>query len=139
MLNINISHLFIPDTNYPLLSNIRYQFTNGWTGIVGRNGSGKTTLAKAIAGIYFNYIGTITGNDDIYYLDQLDSKNEEELYEFLCDTSAEAGFWKSQLQIGWNHLENWEDLSFGERRRSQIALALYTRPRVIILDEPTNH
>lgn len=139
MLNINISHLFIPNTNNTLLSDIRFQLSKGWTGIVGRNGSGKTTLAKSIAGIYFNYIGTITGNDDIYYLDQLDSKNEGELYEFLCDTSAEAGFWKSHLQIGWNHLENWEDLSFGERRRSQIALALYTRPRVIILDEPTNH
>ena len=35
--------------------------------------------------------------------------------------------------------ERWDTLSHGERKRAQIAAALWRRPDVLALDEPTNH
>ena len=33
----------------------------------------------------------------------------------------------------------WPTLSHGERKRAQIAVALWQQPDVLLLDEPTNH
>jgi len=41
------------------------------------------------------------------------------------------------LEPAW--LERWDTLSHGERKRVQIAIALWRRPQVLAVDEPTNH
>ena len=41
------------------------------------------------------------------------------------------------LQADW--FERWESLSYGERKRAQIAGALWREPPVMAMDEPTNH
>lgn len=45
----------------------------------------------------------------------------------------------SRLGVGEAWQWNWERLSHGERKRAQIAAALYKNPPVLVLDEPTNH
>ncbi|MCC5813120.1 MAG: ABC-F family ATP-binding cassette domain-containing protein, partial [Leptospira sp.] len=139
MLTVQISQLYAPQSSDTILQDIRCHFPIGWTGIIGRNGSGKTTLAKSLAGLYENYSGSIIGNDYAYYLDQQEHLDQGEFYEFLCDSTSESGVWKSKLEIDWNHLENWNNLSYGEKRRIQIALGLWKQLPVFILDEPSNH
>ncbi len=41
------------------------------------------------------------------------------------------------MQYDWPY--RWESLSFGERRRAQLAGLLYRAPDLLVLDEPTNH
>jgi ATPase subunit of ABC transporter with duplicated ATPase domains len=50
-----------------------------------------------------------------------------------------AGRLRSQLGIDPDWLERWSTLSHGERKRLQIAVALWRQPIVLALDEPTNH
>lgn len=44
-----------------------------------------------------------------------------------------------RLKISFEWLFRWNSLSYGERKRVQLACALYASPRVIALDEPSNH
>ena len=41
------------------------------------------------------------------------------------------------IQSDW--LNRWATLSHGERKRAQIATALWLEPDVLAVDEPTNH
>ena len=41
------------------------------------------------------------------------------------------------MRADWRR--RWESLSHGERKRSQIAVALWRAPRILAVDEPTNH
>ncbi len=41
------------------------------------------------------------------------------------------------IQADW--LDRWDTLSHGERKRAQIATALWLEPEVLAIDEPTNH
>ena len=43
------------------------------------------------------------------------------------------------LSIDDAWLYQWDTLSFGERKRMQIALAIFEEPDVLLIDEPTNH
>ncbi|WCL50063.1 ATP-binding cassette domain-containing protein [Leptospira sp. GIMC2001] len=139
MLSIQLEQLYFPDTSDVLLHGIECNFIPGWTGIIGPNGSGKTLLAKTIAGLYSNYRGYIRGISSNYYLQQIDSIDTDEFYEFLCDSSSPSGIIKSKLDINWSHFEKIDCLSFGEKRRIQIGIALFLNPPLLILDEPTNH
>ena len=46
---------------------------------------------------------------------------------------------KGRLALEADWLERWESLSHGERKRAQIAVALWLEPPVLAVDEPTNH
>ena len=46
---------------------------------------------------------------------------------------------KGRLGLEADWLERWESLSHGERKRAQIAVALWLEPPVLAVDEPTNH
>jgi ATPase subunit of ABC transporter with duplicated ATPase domains len=46
---------------------------------------------------------------------------------------------KSRLRVGDDWPERWATLSHGERKRAQIAVALWREPAVLALDEPSNH
>ncbi len=52
---------------------------------------------------------------------------------------GEAWKVKGRLGLEADWLERWESLSHGERKRAQIAVALWLKPRVLAVDEPTNH
>ncbi|EMJ86915.1 ATP-binding cassette domain-containing protein [Leptospira meyeri] len=123
----------------PLFQNLNLHFRKGWTGIVGKNGSGKSTLAKILAGEILPDQGIVLGNQFVCSISQGTDLSEEDLGDFLYDDTKESGFWKSLLAITIQSVEDYEYLSFGEKRRILLAMALSKNSDVLILDEPTNH
>ena len=77
--------------------------------IIGRNGSGKSTLLKMITGTFEPTSGAVHKGNDVV--------------------------------IGYvpQVIENYTDLSGGQRLNSAITEALSLNPNVLLLDEPTNH
>ena len=57
------------------------------------------------------------------------------LYKGDSEVGKLAGLFSMEDDWPWR----WETLSHGERKRAQIAAALYTQPEVLALDEPSNH
>ena len=45
----------------------------------------------------------------------------------------------AELHIDSGWIDRWKSLSHGERKRAQIAVALWLDPVVLAVDEPTNH
>ncbi|TGM48207.1 ABC transporter ATP-binding protein [Leptospira biflexa] len=123
----------------PIFENLNVHFSSGWTGLIGKNGSGKSTLAKIISRELTLDEGSIIGSHHVLYLAQGTEMELEELREFFCDDSKETGFWKSLLQIKIQQAEDYETLSFGEKRKLLLSQILSKKPEVLILDEPTNH
>ncbi|MEO6993818.1 MAG: ATP-binding cassette domain-containing protein, partial [Lacunisphaera sp.] len=53
--------------------------------------------------------------------------------------APDATVLKAQLRVSEDWPERWSTLSHGERKRAQIAVALWREPAVLALDEPSNH
>jgi len=125
--------------NDPLFCNIHLDFSHGWSAIVGQNGSGKTTLLKLIAKQLRVQNGTISGNEICYYCEQSLDTPPEGFEAFREDYSAKRYRLQELLGIDDAWLYRFENLSYGEQKRIQIAVALYSEADVLLLDEPTNH
>lgn len=124
----------------PLLENVEAYFPEGeWTGIVGANGCGKTTLLKLAAGELEPSDGKVIGFGSARYVVQRTDSPPENFEDFIYAADPVALGWKRKLAIGDDWAERWDTLSHGERKRVQIAAALWGEPDVLALDEPTNH
>ncbi|EOQ96137.1 ABC transporter, ATP-binding protein [Leptospira wolbachii serovar Codice str. CDC] len=134
----NLTFLYESQSDF-LFQNLNLHFGPGWTGIVGKNGSGKSTLAKLITGEMDPHSGIIQGNGSVRYVSQDTYIAKEVLEDFLYDDSKESGRFKNLLKIRIASSEDYDSLSFGEKRRILLAVALSESPAVLILDEPTNH
>jgi len=131
-------------------------------GLLGPNGAGKTTTFYMFTGIIRPNSGQVFLNDEnitrmpmykrarkgIGYLSQEASvfrnltvrQNLECILEFLSISKNEIKRRPDQLieEFGLKKVENSKgySLSGGERRRTEIARALVTNPKFILLDEP---
>jgi ATPase subunit of ABC transporter with duplicated ATPase domains len=124
---------------YPVLQNTSFELGPGWTGITGENGAGKTTLLLLAAGLLPPSVGTIRGPADSLYCPQRTDEIPafwEDLF-FAADNAA--GRLLDSLGIGADWPCRWETLSHGERKRLQLASALWRNPPLLAVDEPTNH
>jgi ATPase subunit of ABC transporter with duplicated ATPase domains len=61
------------------------------------------------------------------------------LEKLILAKSKPACIIKGQLGICSDWVERWLTLSEGERKRAQLAVALWLEPEVLAVDEPTNH
>ena len=122
-----------------LFQNISLHFASGWSGIVGPNGAGKTTLLKLATSLLEANTGSITACQNSVYCPQRTDDIPENLSELISTNTKSAHVIKNQLGLRDDWPERWTTLSHGERKRAQIAVALWLRPDVLAIDEPTNH
>lgn len=123
----------------PLFTALNADFPVGWTGIVGANGAGKTTLLQLAAGEVEPRRGRVSCDGAACYVAQRTDAPPEAWEAFFW--APDAGAYKSRLRIGedWDEPSRWDTLSHGERKRAQLAVALWREPALLALDEPTNH
>ncbi len=126
-----------PGMTAPLFTDLTVQFPPGWTGIVGPNGAGKTTLLKVASGELAAQSGTVHRQGLALYVAQRTDEPPEYFEDFIW--APDAGVLKARLRVSEDWPERWSTLSHGERKRAQIAVALWREPAVLALDEPSNH
>ncbi|MEH0021742.1 MAG: ATP-binding cassette domain-containing protein [Desulfobacter sp.] len=128
-----------PSSVNNLVSDFSADLTRGWTGIIGPNGAGKTTLLKLATQSLVPDAGRILFSGRTRYCRQRTDNPPENFHDFVNSFDKAACRIMGLLDIdpAWTH--RWDTLSHGERKRAQIAAALYERPDVLAVDEPTNH
>lgn len=123
----------------PILHNVSVVFPQGWTGLLGDNGCGKTTLAKIACGQLAPQEGMVTGPSVALLCSQETAFVPENLYDFAAAYDREARDLRRELALEDDMPWRYDELSCGEQKKLQIACALWAKPDVLVLDEPTNH
>ncbi len=123
----------------PLFSDLSVRMNRGWTGIVGANGSGKTTLLQLASGAQVPDAGTIHTPKPFVYCAQRTDAPPVLLAPFMDAMDGKAWELRGKLGVSEDWLARWSTLSHGERKRAQIAAALWAEPAVLAIDEPSNH
>ncbi len=123
----------------PLFRDLSVHISSGWCGIVGANGAGKTTLLRLAAGLLVPDEGSIDRPKQAVYCPQRTDDPPDPLAALLEDSSKAAEVIRGKLGLQSDWLKRWHTLSHGERKRAQIGSALWLRPEVLAIDEPTNH
>lgn len=122
-----------------LLERLTFSIPAGWTGVVGVNGAGKTTLLKLACGLENPTGGRVQQPGGAVYCAQRTDSPPDRFDEMLEAGDRPAAELIDRLGIGPDWPRRWNTLSHGERKRAQIAVALWQDPEVLALDEPTNH
>lgn len=138
-LQINNVSFKYPGSAEPVFSNVNAQFEKGWTGVVGANGSGKTTFLKLLAGLFKPTAGSLNSAGINYYCEQRTDKRPGGLIDFINSYDKYSFKLKDLLGIEDDWYQRWETLSHGERKRAQIGTAMFIKPDILVIDEPTNH
>ena len=123
----------------PLIRDLTIHLSRGWTGIVGANGAGKSTILKLATGCIQPQQGRVIIPEFSIYCQQRTDKAPDQLKELIHAVDGDAFTIKGRLGVEGDWLERWTTLSHGERKRAQIAVALWRKPQVLAVDEPTNH
>ncbi|MEO6600675.1 MAG: ATP-binding cassette domain-containing protein, partial [Polyangiaceae bacterium] len=126
----------------PLLQDLEFVLEPGFTGLVGENGSGKSTLLRLLAGELRLETGQIRPEPAslralicAQRVDQM--PDSARLLAATQDGRAQR--LRGRLALSATDLERWPTLSPGERKRWQVAGALFDAPDLLLLDEPSNH
>ena len=134
--NITFSY---DSASLPLFYGLSAHFPKGWTGVVGPNGAGKTTLLKLSAGILQPQHGSVNAPEAAIYCSQRTDNIPYSFRRFMSSSSGAARRLQGRLAIKHDWMVRWDTLSHGERKRAQMAVALWLEPEVLSADEPTNH
>ncbi|MCF0142754.1 MAG: ABC-F family ATP-binding cassette domain-containing protein, partial [Parasporobacterium sp.] len=148
---LNVKALDIGYTS--VLSTVNFKLTKGQRiAIIGENGRGKSTLLKTIVGLIPSLGGTfnIGNNVEWGYFDQQLALNSE----YIPTQTVLDNFWDAYPKLnreearsalgafvfsGEEVEKQMGQLSGGERVRLALCKMFYSRPNLLILDEPTNH
>ncbi len=128
-----------PSAAEPLFRNLSLHLPRGWSGVVGANGAGKTTLLKLAAGQLTSDTGTIEAPARAVYCPQRTDDMPNRFEQFVSAQTKSAWTIREMLGVEGGWPNRWDTLSHGERKRAQIATALWLEPEVLAIDEPTNH
>lgn len=128
-----------PSATESVIHDASIAFPQGWTGLLGDNGCGKTTLSKIACGLIEPDAGSVAPSLFCVYCEQDVAVEPEGLYDFASDFGRGARRLREALAIDDDMPWRFGELSFGERKKLQIAVALWREPDVLVLDEPTNH
>ena len=123
----------------PAIDSLTVRFPRGWTGIVGANGAGKTTLLRLAVGELKPDRGRVAGSPRAVYCAQRTDTQPDVFASLTASVDPVATRLRSTLGIQKDWPARWDTLSHGERKRAQVACALWQEPDVLALDEPTNH
>ncbi|MCD4776344.1 MAG: ATP-binding cassette domain-containing protein [Candidatus Aegiribacteria sp.] len=134
----NVSYTY-PGSIQQAVSAVSLNLGSGWAAFAGANGCGKTTVLKLATRLLMPDTGSVVSSGTTVYCPQRTDHPPPYLDEFLFDWSSESIGLRDTLKIGDDWGNRWDTLSYGERRRLQIAAAIWTRPAVLALDEPFNH
>lgn len=126
-------------TTHPLINDLSVHFTRGWTGIVGANGVGKSTVLKLATRELRPCQGRVVIPGPAIYCQQRTDDIPYQMNDLIQAMDGDACEIKGRLRIDDDWLIRWTTLSHGERKRAQIAVAMWRQPQVLAVDEPTNH
>jgi macrolide transport system ATP-binding/permease protein len=128
-----------PSSSRYLFEDFSLQFNAGWTGIVGPNGLGKTTLLRLTAGELEPVQGHIECHGRVAYCPQRTDNPPPAWDDFMEAIDSRACMWRGRLHVDPDWRLRWSTLSQGQRKRAQVAVALWHPVHALVLDEPTNH
>jgi ATPase subunit of ABC transporter with duplicated ATPase domains len=128
-----------PEAVDPIITHASLVFPEGWTAVMGDNGCGKTTLVKLACGILQPDEGTVSSGLFAVYCAQETSTPPEGLDRFAESYDKDALELREGLRLSDDMPWRYDGLSCGEQKKLQVAVALWQRPDVLVLDEPSNH
>jgi ATPase subunit of ABC transporter with duplicated ATPase domains len=130
---------YYPSSVVPVLENISFDLHSGWTGVSGKNGSGKSTLLLLASGLLAPASGSVKIPKPLIYCDQRTDEIPSLWEDFFYANDNHAGYLMDRLKIEGDWAWRWDSLSHGERKRMQLAIALWQNPEMLLVDEPSNH
>ena len=137
-LNLTSISYTYPGGTAPALTDVSATFPVGWTGIIGDNGCGKSTLARIAARLLQPDAGSVSPQLFSAYCQQDSTQAPPNLADLASDWGQDGQRIRRLLHLEDEWLWRYETLSGGQRKRLQIACALFTSPDVLVMDEPTN-
>ena len=156
---LKVENLSYTYNDFCILNDISFSvFQGDFLGIIGPNGAGKTTLFNCILG----FLGNYSGNIEIFGQNIHKIKHMKNIGYIQQKKSIHSNFpitVKEVVSLPMNkipnknekidailkqtHLHKYKNtqigqLSGGEQQRLRISISLATKPKILILDEPTN-
>lgn len=139
-LNLTNIHYSYAGSPREVLHGVTLSLPTGWTGVVGDNGCGKSTLARVATGELRPTSGSVGPTGLVAaYCEQDSERPPAALLDFAAAWDRDAVRLRDALGIGDDWAWRFDELSSGQQKRLQVAVALWSRPDVLVLDEPTNH